>query len=86
MSVIKLDGNTLSTAEILLVSNGAKVEIAADSIIKIDAARKVVQEILDSGETVYGINTGFGSLVSKSISPEDLAKLQLNLILSLIHI
>ena len=52
MSVIKLDGNTLSTAEILLVSNGAKVEIAADSIIKIDAARKVVQEILDSGETV----------------------------------
>lgn len=82
MSVIKLDGNTLSTAEILLVSNGAKVEIAADSIIKIDAARKVVQEILDSGETVYGINTGFGSLVSKSISPEDLAKLQLNLIRS----
>lgn len=82
MSAIKLDGNTLSTSEISLISNGAKVAIATDSVIKIDAARSVVEKILESGETVYGINTGFGSLVSESISSEDLATLQLNLIRS----
>ena len=34
----------------------------------------------ERGETVYGINTGFGALVKERISVEDLADLQTNLI------
>ena len=39
-------------------------------------------ESLATGETVYGINTGFGALVHERISNEDLAALQINLIRS----
>ena len=42
----------------------------------------VVERILSSGETVYGINTGFGALVSEVIPEDDLATLQVNLIRS----
>jgi len=82
MGSIKLDGNTLSSTEIHLVSMGEKVEVASDAWVKVEASRKVVENILSSGETVYGINTGFGALVSESISSEDLAALQVNLIRS----
>ena len=82
MGSIKLDGNTLSATEIAMVSRGEIVEVAADAWPKVDAARNVVEGILQRGETVYGINTGFGALVSENISPEDLALLQVNLIRS----
>ncbi len=82
MSSIKLDGNTLSSAEISLVAKGAKVEVASDAWIRVESARNVVERILESGETVYGINTGFGALVSESISSNDLSLLQVNLIRS----
>ena len=82
MTSIKLDGRTLSPSEIMLVASGTDVEISPDSILGINQSRRVVEDILLSGETVYGINTGFGSLVSENISPEDLVQLQLNLIRS----
>jgi len=82
MGNIKLDGNTLTSTEIALVSMGEKVEVATDAWPKIDASRSVVEGILERGETVYGINTGFGALVSETISPGDLALLQVNLIRS----
>ena len=82
MGSIKLDGNTLSSTEIQLISSGEKVEVASDAWNKVEASRQVVERILSSGETVYGINTGFGALVSESISPDDLAALQVNLIRS----
>src|SRR6201996_2640348 len=46
------------------------------------AARAVVEDALASGRTVYGVNTGFGDLVTVSIAAEDTAQLQLNLIRS----
>ena len=82
MATIRLDGNTLSTAEISLVSRGAKVEVASNAWSNVDASRAVVERILSSGETVYGINTGFGALVSEIIPANDLATLQVNLIRS----
>ena len=82
MGSIKLDGSTLTSTEIALVSMGEKVEVAIDSWPKVDAARNVVEGILERGETVYGINTGFGALVTELISPDDIAELQVNLIRS----
>ena len=82
MSSIKLDGSTLSPTEVSLVSNGESVEVASDSWISIKNSRAVVEGIIERGETVYGINTGFGALVNTRISPEDLESLQVNLIRS----
>jgi histidine ammonia-lyase len=51
-------------------------------LARIGAARQVVEDALASGRTVYGVNTGFGDLVTVSIAPEDAAQLQLNLLRS----
>ena len=48
----------------------------------VQQSRDVVMELIDRGETVYGLNTGFGLLANKKISTEDLAKLQVNLVRS----
>ena len=82
-TTVSLDGETLSSLQVELVSKGfAKVEISQSAQIKINKARKVVDNILESGKVVYGINTGFGALVKEKISKEDLQTLQLNLIRS----
>ena len=78
-----LDGNTLSPAEVMAIATGsAKLEITQDSWDRIINSRKVVESILKSGEVVYGINTGFGSLVNTTIDSEKLQELQVNLIRS----
>src|SRR6476659_488951 len=46
-----------------------------------DAAASV-ERIVASGETVYGVNTGFGLLANQRIPNDRLAELQTNLILS----
>jgi len=45
-------------------------------------SRKIVERALDDGEAHYGINTGFGVLANKRISPDELEKLQRNILLS----
>lgn len=40
------------------------------------------QKITDTHQSIYGINTGFGSLYDKKISPADLEQLQRNLMMS----
>jgi len=83
MTMISLDGHTLTAAEVMRVATGkAKVCVSTDAIPRIEAARSVVERILSDGETVYGINTGFGALVHQRISSEDLAQLQTNLVRS----
>ena len=82
-SVIQLDGNTLSPAEVYAVaSENIEIKLSDDSWNRIVKSRNVVENILDSGEVVYGINTGFGSLVDTNISNEHLQDLQVNLIRS----
>ena len=67
----------------------ARVRQASDTITLSDDCRGLITRchdalinILESGQTVYGINTGFGRLAAKRISPEDLDQLQTNLVLS----
>ena len=48
----------------------------------VEASRRVVQELVAGGGTAYGINTGFGLLASTRIPSDQLAQLQLNLVLS----
>lgn len=49
---------------------------------RIRASRALVDQLHDSAEAHYGINTGFGALAHKRVPPADLEKLQRNLILS----
>lgn len=48
----------------------------------IHGANELVNTIISSKKTVYGINTGFGALANQIISDEHLAQLQKNIVLS----
>lgn len=56
--------------------------LAEDAYPAIDASRQTVQNVILQKRTVYGINTGFGSLAHQSISHDKLQQLQKNIVLS----
>ncbi len=81
--MIYLDGNHLTLSDIAAVAyNYSPVAIRETAIAGINAARAVVDKILDSGEVVYGVNTGFGKLSDVTIPAEKLRQLQINLVRS----
>jgi histidine ammonia-lyase len=83
MKYIIIDGENLKLEQIEQVAYGkALVRLSKKAIPKIKRCRKYVEEIVKKGETVYGINTGFGKLCRVKISPAEIEKLQKNLILS----
>lgn len=53
-----------------------------DAHDRMAASRALVERIAAGDTAVYGINTGFGKLAQSRIAPEDLDRLQRNLILS----
>jgi histidine ammonia-lyase len=80
---MQLDGKSLSIENVLSVAReGENVELAPNAKESMNRSHKWLQEILSSGEPVYGINTGFGIFADQSISPENSIKLSRNLILS----
>lgn len=48
----------------------------------LSAARDTVARVIETGRTVYGINTGFGLLANTRISANDLERLQRSIVLS----
>ncbi len=58
------------------------VEVAPAARARMAASRATIEEILAAGQTVYGVNTGFGKLSDVRIPPESLAQLQINLVRS----
>jgi histidine ammonia-lyase len=80
---IELTGNDLTFAQLYDVAlQGEKVSLAPDAIVRMKASRAVVERLVASGETAYGINTGFGKLASVRISAEQVRQLQVNLVRS----
>ena len=83
MAVTTLSPGSVDLATLRRLWSGADaVALDADSLAAVDAAAAAVTRILDSGRTVYGINTGFGLLAQTRISNDKLAELQRNLVLS----
>jgi len=58
------------------------LELSHAVLARIDAGSDAIARIVDSGQTVYGVNTGFGLLANTSIARHDLDDLQRNLVLS----
>ncbi len=83
MQSVIIDGDNLTLEDVKAVAlHGAKVRIHPKSVNKIKKCRRYVEKIVETEQTVYGINTGFGSLCNRRISKKDIEKLQENLILS----
>jgi len=60
----------------------AHIALSDAVLARIDAGAAVIARIVESGQTVYGVNTGFGLLANRSIDRHDLDDLQRNLVLS----
>jgi histidine ammonia-lyase len=78
-----LTGNDLTFAQLYDVAlRGEQVSLAASAVERMNASRAVVDRLVASGATAYGINTGFGKLASVRISTEQVRQLQVNLVRS----
>jgi histidine ammonia-lyase len=88
-AAIQLDGNSLTFIHVYSVSRvshtqqpPAQVSLAPDAREKMLASRAVVDRVVASNKTAYGVNTGFGELAEVRISQEQVRQLQLNLVRS----
>lgn len=61
---------------------GATPRLVDGTMAKVQAGADAIQRIVNRGEPVYGVNTGFGKLASVRIEAEDLAELQRNIVIS----
>lgn len=64
------------------VYRGAPIRLDPTCAPRIAESAAAVARILERGEPVYGINTGFGKLASVRVGDDDLATLQRNIVLS----
>ena len=66
-----------------VVYNGYRLELSDDARNRIIRCREYLDEkIAKTTRPVYGVTTGFGSLCDVSVSPDQLAQLQINLMMS----
>ena len=79
---VKLDPTAIDLATLRRLWQGEKAELDHASIDRIANAAASIDRIVERGETVYEVNTGFGLLANTRIPSDRLAELQTNLILS----
>jgi histidine ammonia-lyase len=80
--VIDLRPGQVTLAELRAIWAGSPVRLADEAWGAVDRAAGCVGAILESGRTVYGVNTGFGLLAQTRIASDHLAELQTNLVMS----
>jgi histidine ammonia-lyase len=80
--MITLDPEAITLATLRDLWSGTPSRLDDASLARIRASAASVERIVAGGETVYGVNTGFGLLANTRIPADRLAELQRNLILS----
>jgi histidine ammonia-lyase len=79
---VKLDPENVTLDQLRQLWRGAPAKLDDLSMDRVRASAAAVERIVASGQTVYGVNTGFGLLANTAIPADRLAELQTNLILS----
>ena len=86
---IVLTGRDLSIEQVVAVARAPQdapgspaVRIDPDAIRRMDASRAVIEELVEAGQVVYGVTTGFGDLATQVVAPEESGRLQTNLLVS----
>lgn len=83
MTLFEIGKSELSILDLHRICEGTqKIIFAKDTIDQVRNSANYVQTMIDDGEVVYGINTGFGPLCNTIISKEDTALLQDNILRS----
>lgn len=79
-----LDGTSLSISDVARAAREPAWRIVSqpEALARLQASRGLVERAVAEGQTIYGINTGFGKLANVRIAAGDLDRLQANLIRS----
>lgn len=76
-------GDQLSLEDFMAVVRGhAQVEFSEAYCERVNRSRAMVEQCVEEARVVYGTTTGFGALVTQSISKEQAEKLQRNIVLT----
>jgi histidine ammonia-lyase len=79
---LKLNPENISLDQLRQLWSGAAASLDDASMQRVGQSAAAVERIVAGGDTVYGVNTGFGLLANTRIPNDRLAELQTNLILS----
>ena len=84
MKIHKISAEHLSVERIgEIVYGGYKIELSEDAQKRIVECREYLdRKIAENKAPIYGVTTGFGSLCNVSVGSDDLAQLQINLMMS----
>ncbi len=80
---VVLDGQSLKLSDLEALSLASTSARLGDGVAgRVALSRRVVDDLVARGDTVYGLNTGFGRLVDVRISTDEIHELQCNLVRS----
>ncbi len=80
---VTLDSTGLTREQLLRIARGGEeVVITAATIERLGTQRAAIEEMVSSGVPVYGVSTGFGSLATTFVAPDQRRALQRALIRS----
>jgi histidine ammonia-lyase len=83
MKTIFLGIDGMSLADLVAAARyRAKIKLTPESEKKIRQTRKLVDQWVAEGKTIYGVTTGFGALSDVAISRKDTRQLQKNILMS----
>lgn len=83
MQTLTITTHPLTIQDVINVARHKyRVELAEDVKERVNRSANLVQKFIDEERVIYGITTGFGKFSDVSISKEDFAVLQRNLIVS----
>lgn len=81
--IVQVDGSSLTLDDVVAVArSGAPVSLDPGAARRVGASRALVERLLESGDRIYGVTTGFGRLANVAISAEQQQELQRNLVRS----
>jgi histidine ammonia-lyase len=75
-------GETLSIDDVVAVARGELATLWPAAAARMEASRRVVEAKVAGGDTVYGVTTGLGSLANVRLDPEEVRRLQPDLLRS----
>jgi len=79
---VAVGGAPLDLEDLRAIAQGARVFLSPEVPSRVAPSRALIEKVLKQGNTVYGVNTGFGQLQSVRIPDGDVERLQINLIRS----
>jgi histidine ammonia-lyase len=83
-STLDLSGDNLTLADASRILRGQveRLSLAAAARRRVQQSRRCLEQLVATGATIYGVNTGFGKLANQSIPPDEVLALQENLLRS----